>query len=178
MANNATTPDYLVSLANSKNHLSSILKQRGVNASSGEKLESLVKKVGFIHCGVEYGEWFPVSSTDQFTIRNLPFLPVKLGISCEALFTNRIVAPNTVHIALLNTQLFENKTNIYELDQNSSIIFNTDGNEAQITLRKEYTGKYTINVSFADHNATAENKILFRGGLEYMWVISSQEWLL
>ena len=178
MANQETTTNYLVSLAQNRNNLSNILKQKGVNASTGEKLESLVEKVGLIHGGVEYGEWFPISSTDEFTLKGIPFLPAKLGISCESLFTNRIVAPNAVHIALLNTELCEDKTNLYELDANNNAIFSTESGEAEITLTKEYTGKYTVTVSFSNHNAAAENKFLFRGGLEHMWVISSQEWSL
>ncbi len=178
MATKTKTINYLNALAENKNKLSVILKEKGVSAKPNEKLESLVDKVSLIQSGVEYGEWFPIISTDSFTISKIPFLPSKIGISCEALFSNRIVAPNTVHIALLNTELTEDTTNLYQLNSSNESIFNTDSGEAEITLTKDADNTYSITVSFATHNQTSENKFLFRGGLEHMWVVSSKEWIL
>ena len=129
-----------------------------------------------IQGGVEYGEWFPISSTDTFTISGIPFIPVKIGVSCESLFNNRIVAPKTIHIALLNTELNDNTTNIYQLNSDNELVFSSDTSEAEITLTKAANNNYSISISFESHNQNAENKILFRGGLEHMWVVSSEEW--
>jgi len=178
MATKTKTINYLNSLSENKQKLSEILREKGIAAKSNEKLGSLVEKVGLIQSGVEYGEWFPITSTESFTVSKIPFLPTKIGISCEALFSNRIVAPNTVHIALLNTELDEDTTNLYQLSANNETIFSTDNGEAEITLTKEPDGTYSITVSFADYNKTAENCFLFRGGLEHMWVVSSKEWIV
>ncbi len=172
---NSTSADYLNDLSQNVNRLAETLNNKGVNASADEGLSALVGKVGRIHSEVVYGEWVPLESTDTFSVSGIPFLPAKIGISCEQAMTSKIVAAGKLHVGLLNAEFTEEEINLYLNDSGTMQYEFSDAN-AEISVLQAEDGAYSVSVSFAAHNSSSDSMWLFRHSLPHMWVISSEVW--
>lgn len=47
---------------------------------------------------------------------------------------------------------------------------------ATVTITALEDGTYTLTVDFSEWNAVDGTAYLFKGGYEYMWVVSQEEW--
>lgn len=173
---NTVTADYLNSLSQNVNSLAETLNNKGVEASADEGLTALVKKVDRIHGEVVYGEWVPLESTDTFSVSGIPFLPVKIGISCEQVITSNIVANGKMHVGLFNTELEDGEINRLYLNDSGTLQYVFDDTSAELEISQAEDGTYSVSVSFAARNSLSNDMWLFRHSLPHMWVITSEVW--
>ena len=172
---NETSAEYLQSLVDTRNGLAEILNNKNIEASTDESLNDLVEKVEKIHGGVEFGKWVPTVNTETLTVSGLPFIPYKIGISCESIANQSLYGISTRFISLFAANCGANTTNLYSSNIGELTMTNVPIG-ATVTITALEDGTYTLTVDFSEWNAVDGTAYLFKGGYEYMWVVSQEEW--
>ena len=174
---NETSAELLQGLVEARENLAETLNNKNVVASNDEELGALVEKVSKIHGGVEFGEWLPTVNTAGFMVSNLPFVPRKIGISCEALAGQSLLAEATRFIALFAAGGNGDPSSLYSSNE-GEMSMNNVPEGAVVTVGQAENGTYTVTVDFSDWNDINSTAYMFKGGYEYMWVVSEEGWSL
>lgn len=156
------------------------LRRKGVEISDGETLNGIGDKMLTIYDtgGLAYGEWVPLFNTDTFTVSGLNAKPTSLGLSCEAVITDRLTEAGNIFIALFNYDTAKEQVTFYKYLDDSTFVFDKISTDLVCTVEQAQDGTYTVTVSFAELNEMTVKPYLFKGGYEYNWVASSKAWFL
>lgn len=176
------TANYLEDLIIQRGNLVTALQNKGQSAGTSEHLNTLIPKINNINqrTGIAYGETTSTVDSETFEILNIPFNPVKLGISCKALLNDTLFGNNVIYIALLSTSLVTPVPAIFEVDDPSLTgLGPSDINiQPSITVTETSTGIYKVNIDFTSVNSKLIKKYKFKSNYEYTWVVSGEEWFV
>lgn len=175
-----TTAEYLQALINQHKKLSENLNAKGVETGDNETFNTLADKITTIYDtgGLAYGEWYPFTNTDTFTITGLNALPTAFGLSCERVITDRITETGCIFIALFNFNPDAENVTFYKYLDDSTFVYDKVTTDLVYTVEQATDGTYTVSISFAALNEMTAKPYLFKGGYEYNWVASSKAWFL
>lgn len=138
------------------------ISEKGIITAENDRLPQLAEKVGELEnepYAVE-GQITLVSSSAELTVSNLPQKPVEVGIVSRALAEATVTAAAKGFVV----------PSVHMVFPEGSDSVNIDGCSVTRSADSE-GGTWSVNFSFAEHNASAEAPIKFQGGYIYTWLV-------
>lgn len=175
--------DYLKAIENQRDRLKTNLKSRDVFVGDCNTFNKLIPKVLEIKGGVEKngaqnGVWTPTATTDKFSLFGLPFIPSKLAICCESVFTTNYTAvTDHINIALLNIEFTSDEISMLKQGAGGNIEIQVSGAAADIIF-EEVEGLYNVTVSFSETNKTLTMPYKFKANASHVWCIAEEGWMV
>ena len=84
---------------------------------------------------------------------------------------------NHINIAILNIELDSKETDIILNGISTGIAMDQTGNAADIVVEK-LNGLYSISLSFAELNKSAEIPYYFKANASHIWCVAEKGWLI
>ena len=175
-----TTAQLLMALLQARQQQLDALSQKGVEVDGNETFNDIANKIETISDteGLSYGEWMPIENTAVFTITGIKEPPKTIGLSCEGVIQGLVIEPGITFIGMLSFDIGAEKVTFYKYLDDNTFVIDKVTSDLVCTVEQANDGTYTVSVSFELLNEMTIKPYLFKGGYEYNWVISSEEWFL
>ena len=173
--------DYIKVMGEQRDLLKSNLQRKNVFVGDCATFNQLIPKVLDIQSnekiGAQNGVWTPTVTADTFSLSGLSFIPSKLAICCETVFTQNLTSiTDHINIALLNIEFTNSEISMIH-QSGGNIAIQTSGISADIVF-EEVDGLYNVTVSFEEVNKKATTPYKFKSNASHVWCIAEEGWMV
>ncbi len=155
------TANYIAELSSCKLGLADALRAKGADVSTDDSFSRLVERVEALHTGVTYGACTVLSSGNEITLDNIPFVPNRIGIASKELIKENPVS-STPYIVMCC------------YDKANGTVYDNSGSERNEELSIVVAERRDDGKTVYDIKITAPDTVVFKAYYEYAWVACSE----